>query len=50
MSPEKQQNQFFFFQKLHILYPQAFMKDVQATGEAFSPQKGISITSKHEIS
>jgi hypothetical protein len=26
------------------------MKDVQATGEAFSPQKRTSSTSKHEIS
>ncbi len=37
------------FDKLHFTYPQAFIKDVQDTGEAFSPEKRTSSTSKHEI-
>jgi hypothetical protein len=33
-------NKFFFFRsKIAIYFPEAFIKDVQATGEAFSPQK-----------
>ncbi len=40
----------FFDRKLQFTYPQASIKDVQATGEAFSPQKRPSSTSKHEIS
>jgi hypothetical protein len=39
----------FFDQKLHFTYPLAFIKNVQATGEAFRPQKGTSSTSKDEI-
>ncbi len=39
----------FLNQKLQFTYPQAFIKDVQATEEAFSPQKWTSSTSKHEI-
>ncbi len=39
----------FLNQKLQFTYPLAFPKDVQATGEAFSPQKRTSDTSKHEI-
>jgi hypothetical protein len=37
-------------QKLQFIYPKASTKDVQATGEAFSPLKRTSSTSKHEIS
>jgi hypothetical protein len=37
-------------QKLQFTYPLASIKDVQATGEAFSPQKRTSSTSKHENS
>ncbi len=36
--------------KLLFIYPLASMKDVQVTGEAFSPQKRTSSTSKHENS
>ncbi len=36
----------FFDQKLQFTYPQASFKDVQTTGEAFSPQKRTSSTSK----
>jgi hypothetical protein len=36
--------------KVQFTYPYASIKDVQATGEAFSPQKRTSSTSKHEIS
>jgi hypothetical protein len=43
-------NFIFFYQKLQFTYPLASIKDVQATGEAFSPQKRTSSTSKHEIS
>jgi hypothetical protein len=41
-----------FDQILHffIIYPWAFMKDVPAKREAFSPQKGTTRTSKHKIS
>ncbi len=38
------------YQKLQFTYPKASVKNVQATGEAFSPQKITSSTSKHEIS
>jgi hypothetical protein len=31
-------------------YPEAFIKDVQATGEVFTPQKKTSSTSKLEFS
>jgi hypothetical protein len=37
-------------QKLQFTCPQAFTKDVQATGVAFSPLKRTFITSKQEIS
>ncbi len=37
-------------QKLQFTYPDASVKDVQAAGEVFSPQKRASTTSKHEIS
>jgi hypothetical protein len=40
---------FSFDQKLQFTYPLATIKDVQATGEAFSPQKRTSSTSKHKI-
>jgi hypothetical protein len=36
--------------KLQFTYPLASIKDVQATGEASSPQKKTSSTSKHENS
>ena len=39
----------FLDQKLQFTCPQASTKDVQATGEAFRPQKRTSSTSKHEI-
>ncbi len=34
----------------NLVIPQAFIKDAEATGEAFSPQKRTSSTSKHENS
>jgi hypothetical protein len=34
----------FFDQKLQFTYPLASLKDVKATGEAFSPQKRTSST------
>ncbi len=37
----------FFDQKMHYMYPLGSGYDVQATGEAFSPQKRTSSTSKH---
>jgi hypothetical protein len=40
----------FFYHKLQFTYPQASIKDVQAIGKAFSPQKRTSCTSKLEIS
>jgi hypothetical protein len=40
---------FFFKSKFQFSYPWAFLKDVQATREAFSPQKKHPSTSKHEI-
>jgi hypothetical protein len=36
--------------KLQFTYPYASIKDAQATGEAFNPQKRTSSTSKHENS
>jgi hypothetical protein len=39
----------FLDQKLPFTYPWAFIKDYQATEEAFSPQKRTSSTSKLEI-
>jgi hypothetical protein len=42
-------NSYIFFIKIGITYPLASIKDVQATGEAFSPQKRTSRTSKQEI-
>ncbi len=41
--------QAFLTKKLQFTYPQAIIKDVQATGEALSPQKRTSSTSKDEI-
>jgi hypothetical protein len=38
-----------FFISLQFTYPQTFIKDAQATGEAFSPQKRTSSTAKDEI-
>jgi hypothetical protein len=40
----------FLDQKLHYTYPKASIEVAQATGEAYSPQKRKSSTSKHEIS
>jgi len=40
----------FFDKKLQFTFPMAFIKDAQATGETFIPQKRTSSTSKHEIS
>jgi hypothetical protein len=40
----------FLYQKIAIHLSQVFMKDILATGEASSPQKTTSSTSKHEIS
>jgi hypothetical protein len=39
-----------FLSQLQFIYLYASIKDVQATGEAFSPQKRTSSTPKHEIS
>ncbi len=36
----------FFWSKIAITYPWAFIKDVQVTGEAFNPQKRTSSTCK----
>jgi hypothetical protein len=41
---------YFFDEKLQFSYPLASIKDAQATGEAFSPQKRTSSTSKHKNS
>ncbi len=41
--------QFFFDQKLQFTYPQASIKNVQVTEEAFSSQKRPSNTSKHDF-
>jgi hypothetical protein len=40
----------FFYQKLQFTYPRASIKDAQAKGQVFSPQKRTSSTSKHENS
>ncbi len=40
---------FFFDQKLQFTYPQASIKNVQVSEEAFSSQKRPSNTSKHEL-
>ncbi len=40
---------YFFYQILQFTYPEASIKDAQAAGEAFSPQKRTFSTSKHEI-
>jgi hypothetical protein len=40
---------FFFYQKLQFTYPEASIKYVQVTEEAFSSQKRPSNTSKHEL-
>jgi hypothetical protein len=39
----------FFDQKLQFTYDKASIKDGQATGEAFSPQKRTSSTSENVI-
>ncbi len=49
ITAEKKIN-FFWDQKLQVSYPQAFIKNIQVTEEAFSSQKRTSSTSKHEIS
>jgi|LakMenE18May11ns_1017448.scaffolds.fasta_scaffold8893453_1 hypothetical protein len=40
----------FFISKIAKIYSQASIKDVQATGEAFSPKKRTSSISRNEIS
>jgi hypothetical protein len=40
---------YFLDQKLQFTYPHASIKDAQATGEAFRPQKRTSSNSKDEI-
>ncbi len=45
-----EKNLIFLNQKLQFTYPQAFIKDVRATEEAFIPQKRTSSTSKREFS
>ncbi len=40
---------YLFYQNLQFTYPQAFKKDVQVTGEAFSLQKSPFSTTKDEI-
>jgi hypothetical protein len=40
----------FLNKKMQFTYPMASIKNVQATGEVFSPQKRTLSTSKHEIS
>jgi hypothetical protein len=39
----------FLDQKVKFTFTLAFLKDVQATGNAFNPQKRTSSTSKNEI-
>ncbi len=39
----------FWIKNLNLFLPSPFLKDVKATGEAFSPQKRTSCTSKNEI-
>jgi hypothetical protein len=41
---------YFLDRKFQFIYPQASIKDAQATKEAFIPQKRISSTSKRENS
>jgi hypothetical protein len=41
---------YYLDQKVQLTYPEAFLKDAQATGKAFKPQKRTSSTSKHEYS
>jgi hypothetical protein len=41
---------FFLIKNCNLLIPRPPKKDAQATGEAFSPQKRPSTTSKHENS
>jgi hypothetical protein len=41
---------FFIYQKQRFNYPKAYIKDIQATREAFRTQRKTSSTSKHEIS
>ncbi len=43
-------NFYFLDKKLPFTYPEASIKDAQATGKAFSPQKRSSRTSTHENS
>jgi hypothetical protein len=45
-----EKKKFFLDQKLQFTYPQASIKDAQATGEPFNPQKRTFSTSKHENS
>jgi hypothetical protein len=40
----------FFYQNLQFTYPQAFIKDVQATEKVFIPQKRKTNTSELKIS
>ncbi len=40
---------YIFYQKFPFIYIQVSIKDVQDTGEAFSPQKRPSNTSKHDL-
>jgi hypothetical protein len=40
---------YLFDQKLQFALPPASLKDIKATGDAFSPQKRTSSTSKNEI-
>jgi hypothetical protein len=47
ITAEKKLN--FFYQKLQFTYPQASIKYVQVTEEAFSSQKRPSNTTKHEL-
>ncbi len=42
--------EYFYDKKMQFTYNQASIKDVKATGEAFSLQKRTASTSKHEIS
>jgi hypothetical protein len=53
MTEESLQLNFFFIKNYNLPYLSLGLfgiKDVQAAGEAFSPQKGTSRISKHEIS
>jgi hypothetical protein len=46
---EAEQFLYLFAQKLKFIYPWSYIKDVQAIGEAFSPQKRTTITPKNKI-